>query len=119
MNYNKKLNKILFIIILLCLVYFLNIFKHIQTYSKYVTENNEKIHIRTNFNNGQDKECISSIYVENPDGSKYTPLFSKHYPKEIQELLNKENVTGAVDKVDKMNEIIMKYYDKYTTNLMK
>ena len=90
-----------------------------RTEYEYITENNEKLHIRTNFNNGHDKECISSIYVENPDGNKYTPLFSKHYPKEIQELLNKENVTGVMDEVDKMNEIIMKYYDKCTTNLMK
>lgn len=86
---------------------------------EYITENNEKLLIRSNFNNGPEKERISSIYVENPDGSRYTPLFSNHYPKEIQELLNKENATGVIDKVDKMNEIIMKYYDKYTTNLMK
>lgn len=36
MNYNKKINKILFMIVLLFFIYFI---KNVQTYSKYNTEN--------------------------------------------------------------------------------
>ena len=37
MNYNKKINKVVFMIMLLCFLYFI---KNIQTYSRYNTENN-------------------------------------------------------------------------------
>ena len=37
MNYNKKITKVVFMIMLLCFLYFI---KNIQTYSRYNTENN-------------------------------------------------------------------------------
>ena len=77
MNYNKKLNKILFIIILLCLVYFLNIFKHIQTYSKYVTENNgrdstvvAKWNVKIGKNNMNDESDFSNELVLSTENNK-------------------------------------------------
>ena len=36
MNYNRKINKVLFMIFLLIFIYFI---KNVQTYSKYNTEN--------------------------------------------------------------------------------
>ena len=74
MNYNKKLNKILFIIILLCLVYF---FKHIQTYSKYVTENNgrdstvvAKWNVKIGKNNMNDESDFSNELVLSTENNK-------------------------------------------------
>ena len=72
MNYNKKINKVLFMIFLLFLIYFI---KNVQTYSKYNTENggrdsttvaqwNVKIG-ENNMNNGYDFSNELVLKTEN------------------------------------------------------